>query len=96
MKKTIYFYDFDRHEGAFCVHITVREETKVYYMKKNVVWTLRKKKKNPQEKGSPGLSAVTLDWQARDFAGVGQRETSQKLNYAQGKIFEKFSATIAI
>ena len=34
MKKNIYFYDFDRHEGAFCVHITVREETKVYYMKK--------------------------------------------------------------
>ena len=63
-------------------------------MKKNVVELFAKK--NPQEKGSPGLSAVTLDWQARDFAGVGQRETSQKLNYAQGKIFEKFSATIAI
>ena len=92
MKKTIYFYDFDRHEGAFCVHITVRDKSILY--EKKCSWTLRKK--NPQEKGSPGLSAVTLDWQARDFAGVGQRETSQKLNYAQGKIFEKFSATIAI
>ena len=91
-KKTIYFYDFDRHEGAFYVHITVRDKS-ILYEKKCIVELFAKK--IHRKKGSPGLSAVTLDWQARDFAGVGQRETSQKLNYAQGKIFENFSATIA-
>ena len=35
MKKTIYFYDFDRHEGAFYVHITVRDKSILY--EKNVV-----------------------------------------------------------
>ena len=93
-KKTIYFYDFDRHEGAFYVHITVRDKSILYEKKCSIVELFAKK--IHRKKGSPGLSAVTLDWQARDFAGVGQRETSQKLNYAQGKIFENFSATIAI
>ena len=49
-KKTIYFYDFDRHEGAFYVHITVRDKS-ILYEKKMYSWTLRKK--NPQEKGKP-------------------------------------------
>ena len=85
-KKTIYFYDFDRHEGAFYVHITVRDKS-ILYEKKCIVELFAKK--NPQEKGKPWTFGCHIRLTSTRFCWCWPTWNQSKTQLCTGQNFWK-------
>ena len=86
-KKTIYFYDFDRHEGAFYVHITVRDKSILYEKKCSIVELFAKK--NPQEKGKPWTFGCHIRLTSTRFCWCWPTWNQSKTQLCTGQNFWK-------